>query len=96
MAPELLDYDSDKVPPTAEERAASPYAALDHSALSGVYFGLGVFAVVISILPRFIMKIVSILGFPTSRDHGMKLLQIGLDKDGIRSPLCGLTMLLMK
>jgi hypothetical protein len=103
VAPELLDYNgsmqksakSSEEMVTKEQRDASPFAALDDSALSGIYFGLGVFAVVISILPSFIMKIVSILGFPTNRAHGMRLLQRGLDLGGIRSPLCALTMLIM-
>ncbi|XP_022087352.1 tetratricopeptide repeat protein 39B-like isoform X1 [Acanthaster planci] len=55
---------------------------------SGVRLGLGTFNLMISMLPKKIMKLLEFIGFSGDRDHGLSELESGSKLDSVRAPLC--------
>jgi hypothetical protein len=59
----------------------------------GVSFGLGVFNLVLGILPSRVLRIVKLLGFGGDRDEGLKHLHTCMEAAGVRSVLAVVALL---
>ncbi|RKP18961.1 hypothetical protein ROZALSC1DRAFT_29389 [Rozella allomycis CSF55] len=62
--------------------------------ISGVSFGLGMFNVMLSLLPSKVLKIFEIIGFSGDRKYGLSLLESASEKGGLRAEFCSLGLLL--
>lgn len=60
---------------------------------TATYFGVGVFNVVISILPPVVLRLVQVLGFSGDRELGLRLLRECLSLNAIRSPIAAFALL---
>eukprot|EP00794_Sanderia_malayensis_P007728 gene7728-8567_t len=59
----------------------------------GVHLGIGTFNLLLSLLPARILRLLEWVGFSGDKNLGLNHLGDGVKKDGIRSPLCAITML---
>lgn len=59
----------------------------------GIFFGLGVFNLVLGILPPRVLRIVKLLGFGGDRDEGLKQLHMCMEACGVRSVLAVVALL---
>lgn len=75
--------------------ASLPLPELSH-VLSGLQFGLGTFNLVSSVLPPFILRLLSIVGFPSNRKVGFACLRACLSGGGVRFPLASMNLLGMR
>jgi tetratricopeptide (TPR) repeat protein len=75
--------------------AKLPLPELSH-VLSGLQFGLGTFNLVSSVLPPFILRLLSIAGFPSNRQIGFSCLRACLKGGGVRFPLASMNLLGMR
>lgn len=75
--------------------AKLPLPELSH-VLSGLQFGLGTFNLVSSVLPPFILRLLSIAGFPANRRIGFSCLRACLKGGGVRFPLASMNLLGMR
>ncbi|CAH8618945.1 unnamed protein product [Schistosoma haematobium] len=61
---------------------------------SGVHLGVGAFNLMISMLPRRVLKLLEFVGFSGDRQFGLEQLRMGAGmKDSLRGPLCALLLL---
>ncbi|XP_018646231.1 hypothetical protein Smp_133370 [Schistosoma mansoni] len=61
---------------------------------SGVHLGVGAFNLMISMLPRSVLKLLEFVGFSGDRQFGLEQLRLGAGmKDSLRGPLCALLLL---
>ncbi|KJE93018.1 hypothetical protein CAOG_03881 [Capsaspora owczarzaki ATCC 30864] len=67
---------------------------LDDETRGAVQFGIGTFNLINSILPAKMLKLVSILGFPSNREVALRELNHAHDGGGVRSPIAALLLLL--
>ncbi|CAO3695465.1 unnamed protein product [Rhizopus stolonifer] len=79
---------------------------IDNHFTSGVLLGVGLFHIMISLLPSSVMKLVEFIGFTSDRTHGLKTLEkVGkwegdssliepLPPQGLRRQFCDMTLLL--
>lgn len=80
----------------ADADAAAPDGScqgVSSHARAGLSFGVGTFNLVISALPPALVRIVSSLGFPSSRRVGIERLRHCFGHRGIRAPLAGMGLL---
>ncbi|XP_065070283.1 tetratricopeptide repeat protein 39B-like [Rhopilema esculentum] len=59
----------------------------------GVHLGIGTFNLLLSLLPTKILRLLEWVGFSGDKSLGLTHLEDGVKKDGIRSPLCAMTVL---
>jgi len=59
----------------------------------GVFFGLGVFNLVLGIMPPRVLRIVKLLGFGGDRDEGLQQLHMCMEAAGVRSVLAVVALL---
>ena len=71
----------------------SAHLHLTPSDKDGVFFGLGVFNLVLGILPPRVLRIVKLLGFGGDRDEGLKQLHMCMEACGVRSVLAVVALL---
>lgn len=71
----------------------NPALLLTASDTDGVSFGLGVFNLVLGILPPRVLRIVKLLGFGGDRDEGLKQLHMCMEAAGVRSVLAVVALL---
>jgi hypothetical protein len=71
----------------------SAHLQLTPSDKDGVFFGLGVFNLVLGILPPRVLRIVKLLGFGGDRDEGLKQLHMCMEAAGVRSVLAVVALL---
>jgi hypothetical protein len=71
----------------------SSHLQLSPSDKDGVYFGLGVFNLVLGILPPRVLRVVKLLGFGGDRDEGLKQLYMCMEAEGVRSVLAVVALL---
>ena len=74
----------------------TPAAELEANVEDGLLFGLGGFNCVASLLPPVILRILSAVGFPFSRESGLSQLRECCLNGRVRSPLAGLLLLGMR
>ncbi|CAH8568648.1 unnamed protein product [Heterobilharzia americana] len=61
---------------------------------SGVHLGVGAFNLMISMLPRRVLKLLEFVGFSGDRQFGLEQLRMGAQMhDSLRGPLCALLLL---
>lgn len=60
---------------------------------SGVRLGYGAFNLIFSSLPPRVLSLLKMVGFSGDRDLGIHELQLGLEKGGMRSILCRITLI---
>ncbi|KAK4468056.1 hypothetical protein MN116_008231 [Schistosoma mekongi] len=61
---------------------------------SGVHLGVGAFNLMISMLPRRVLKLLEFVGFSGDRHFGLEQLRLGAEmQDSLRGPLCSLLLL---
>ncbi|CAH8536769.1 unnamed protein product [Schistosoma turkestanicum] len=61
---------------------------------SGVHLGVGAFNLMISMLPRRVLKLLEFVGFSGDRQFGLEQLRLGAGmQDSLRGPLCSLLLL---
>nr|CAH8862687.1 unnamed protein product [Trichobilharzia regenti] len=61
---------------------------------SGVHLGVGAFNLMISMLPRRVLKLLEFVGFSGDRQFGLEQLRLGAQMhDSLRGPLCALLLL---
>ncbi|KAH8556880.1 hypothetical protein BGW37DRAFT_417695 [Umbelopsis sp. PMI_123] len=68
-------------------------ATVDKALQSGVFFGVGLFALIFSLLPPKANKLLNTLGFHSSRPFALHLLHTSYSSYGLYSPLSALTLL---
>ena len=68
---------------------------LDPQVLGGVQNGMGSFAVVMSLLPPIVLRLLSFLGYSANRREGLRLLHASAAGEGLRSPLSALMLLFL-
>ncbi|KAF7720974.1 Mitochondrial outer membrane protein iml2 [Apophysomyces ossiformis] len=73
----------------AERKPSISNNAID----SGIYFGIGLFSLIFSLLPPKVNKILNTLGFHSSRPFALHLLQKSYSSQGLYSSLSALTLL---
>lgn len=66
---------------------------IDKHFVSGIHLGVGVFNVVISLLPGRILKLLEFVGFSGDRTLGIELLTSGYHSNTCHSPLCSMALL---
>ena len=66
---------------------------IDADFISGVRFGIGMFNLVLSLLPTRALKIIEIIGFEGSRNEALSQLQALDMKNGLREFMCNLTII---
>ena len=71
----------------------NPHLQLTPIDKDGVFFGLGVFNLVLGILPPRVLRIVKLLGFGGDRDEGLKQLHMCMEACGVRSVLAVVALL---
>lgn len=59
----------------------------------GVHLGIGTFNLLLSLLPAKILRLLEWVGFSGDKNLGLNHLDEGVKMDGIRSPLCAITVL---
>ncbi|XP_046845463.1 tetratricopeptide repeat protein 39B-like [Xenia sp. Carnegie-2017] len=59
----------------------------------GVNLGLGTFNLLLSLLPGKILRLLEFVGFSGDKYYGLSLLDQGFLDEGLRSPLCAMTIL---
>ncbi|KAJ8040416.1 Tetratricopeptide repeat protein 39B [Holothuria leucospilota] len=60
---------------------------------SGVRLGRGTFNLMLSILPKRILKVLEFVGFTGSQERGLHELEVGSSLPSLRSPLCTCTLI---
>lgn len=67
---------------------------------SGVYFGVGCFNLILSMLPASVMKVAEFIGFTSDRARGLEVLEsvggwndTNADNEGLRRPLCDMVLI---
>ena len=68
---------------------------VDPQVLGGVQNGMGSFAVVMSLLPPIVLRLLSFLGYSANRREGLRLLHASAASEGLRSPLSSLMLLFL-
>ena len=74
----------------------SPTAELEANVEDGLLFGIGGFNCVASLLPPVVLRILSAVGFPFSKEAGLSQLRECCLNGRVRSPLAGLLLLGMR
>ncbi|KAI8968448.1 hypothetical protein BDF20DRAFT_981625 [Mycotypha africana] len=91
---------------TLEKYIQSAKTPLDDDFLSGVYFGVGCFSIILSMLPSSVIKLAEFIGFTSDRKHGLSVLasvggystmdptkKKGAGIHGLRTPLCNIFLI---
>ena len=65
----------------------------DRHSMGGLYFGIGMINISLSVLPPKLLKLVSVLGFKYSQDAGLPVVEKCLTENGFRSPVASLALL---
>jgi len=60
---------------------------------TGVYMGVGSFNLLLSLLPPRVLRLLEWVGFSGDKDKGIMWLNKGFELDGLRSPMCCITLL---
>lgn len=60
---------------------------------SGVRLGRGTFNLMLSILPKRLLKVLEFVGFTGSQERGLHELEVGSSLPSLRSPLCACTLI---
>eukprot|EP01136_Pigoraptor_vietnamica_P032043 Opistho-1_new@93391 len=66
---------------------------LDRETRGAIQFGIGLFNLINSIMPAKILKLISVLGFPASRDRALQELNLCHQGGGVRAPIASLILL---
>ncbi|KAI7895097.1 uncharacterized protein EV154DRAFT_548657 [Mucor mucedo] len=69
------------------------FHVIDNAIESGIFFGIGLFSLIFSLLPPRVNKILNTLGFHSSRPFALHLLQQSFKNQGLYSSLSALTLL---
>ncbi|KAI8636999.1 hypothetical protein BD408DRAFT_375963 [Parasitella parasitica] len=69
------------------------FTAIDNAIESGVFFGIGLFSLIFSLLPPRVNKILNTLGFHSSRPFALHLLTRSFNNQGLYSSLSALSLL---
>ncbi|CAO3657502.1 unnamed protein product [Mucor hiemalis] len=69
------------------------YLVIDNAIESGIFFGIGLFSLVFSLLPPRVNKILNTLGFHSSRPFALHSLQRSFKNQGLYSSLSALSLL---
>eukprot|EP00127_Corallochytrium_limacisporum_P000073 Clim_evm12s3 gene=Clim_evmTU12s3 len=69
------------------------HGELDEETISGIEFGIGQFNMTNSLLPPKVRRIIEFIGFTADQELGLKLLNRTMDRNGIRSPIAALGLL---
>jgi tetratricopeptide (TPR) repeat protein len=68
------------------------YHLIDSDFASGVFFGMGLFNMILSLLPSRAIAFLELVGFSASRKKGLSLLQSQFNQGGLREFMCNLTV----
>ncbi|EPB81015.1 hypothetical protein HMPREF1544_12293 [Mucor circinelloides 1006PhL] len=71
----------------------SSFTAIDNAIESGIFFGIGLFSLIFSLLPPRVNKILNTLGFHSSRPFALHLLTRSFNNQGLYSSLSALSLL---
>ncbi|KAK4508940.1 uncharacterized protein ATC70_013213 [Mucor velutinosus] len=71
----------------------SSFTVIDNAIESGIFFGIGLFSLIFSLLPPRVNKILNTLGFHSSRPFALHLLTRSFNNQGLYSSLSALSLL---